>query len=71
VEKCLECDRYKLEIDNLEHGIKLAREDLFMVEPARKGTKDTTFQLLLRLTDRIVTARNNYTRHRKAHLLAN
>jgi hypothetical protein len=47
VEKCLECARYKLEIDNLEHGTKLAREDAFKGEPARKGTKDAMFQLLL------------------------
>jgi hypothetical protein len=71
VEKCLECDRYKLEIDNLEQGIKLVREDAFMVEPARRGTKDMTFQLLLQLTDRIVTARNNFHRHWKSHMRSN
>jgi hypothetical protein len=71
MEKCFECDRYAHEIGNLEEGIKMAREDALEGEPARKGTKDTKFQLLLGLTDRIVTARNNYDRHRKAHTRAN
>jgi len=64
VEKCLECDRYILEIKNLELSIKLAREDAFMVEPP---ARDKSFELLLQLTDRIVIARNNHARHRRAH----
>jgi hypothetical protein len=65
VEKCLECDRYELEIENLEQGIKLARADAFKVEP---GAKDKNFELLLQLTDRITNAGNNHKRHRDAHL---
>jgi hypothetical protein len=70
VEKCLECDRYELEIKNLELGINLARADVVKAD-APKETKDKNFEVLLLLTNRIATVRSNYDRHRKAHLRAN
>jgi hypothetical protein len=58
VDKCLECDRYELEIKNLELGINLARADVFTADPP-KETKDKNSEALLRLTDRIATIRSN------------
>jgi hypothetical protein len=63
VEKCLECDRYEIEIENLEQGVRFARADAFKAEPP--GAKN--FQLLLQLADRILKCRRNYDRHRMAH----
>jgi hypothetical protein len=63
VEKCLECDRYEMEIENLEQGIRFARADVFKVE----ASEARNFQLLLQLADRILKCRRNYDRHRMGH----
>jgi hypothetical protein len=63
VEKCLECDRYEMEIENLEQGVRFARADVFKAEPSEARN----FQLLLQLADRILKCRRNYDRHRMAH----
>ena len=70
VEKCLECDRYELEIKNLEQGIGIIRAELFKAE-LPKETKDKNFEMLLQLTARIAPARSNFDRHQKAHRRTN
>ena len=46
MERCLECDRYELEIKNLEQGISLTRADAFRAD-SPKETKDKNFEVLL------------------------
>jgi hypothetical protein len=46
VEKCLECDRYELEIKSLEMGNNLARADVVTAD-SPKQTKDKNFEVLL------------------------
>ena len=68
MEKCLECDRYKREIDNLQMGLRIAKDEARGAQRERpKGEMDDQFALILGLAHRLDEARKNYERHRNAH----
>ena len=72
VEKCLECDRYELEIQNLQQGLQLAKADARAAQNERpKEEMRDQFALMLGLAYRLDEARKRYTRHRNAHASLN
>jgi hypothetical protein len=72
VEKCLECDRYQLEIQNLQQGLRLAKDEarVAQIERPKEEMRDQ-FTLMLSLAYRLDEARRRYTRHRTAHAILN
>jgi hypothetical protein len=73
VGNCLECGRYQLEIQNLEQGLQLAKQEARATGNERPMKVETTerFSLMLRLAYRLDEARKNYARHRNAHSVLN
>ena len=72
VEKCLECDRYNIEIENLQQGLRLAKDDARAAQDKRpKGQMDQHFELMLRLAYRLDETRQKFSRHRTTHVVVN
>jgi hypothetical protein len=75
VEKCLECDRYELEIRNLQEGLRIVKDRARA--GGDKGPREQIalpreqFALMLNLAYRLDEARKRYQRHRTAHATVN
>ena len=72
MEKCNECARYHLEIQNLQQGLRLAKDEAraAQVQGPREELRDQ-FGLMLNLAYRLDEARKKYERHRTAHSILN
>lgn len=78
MEKCLECDRYELEIRNLQQGLRIVK-DRARAGGGKERTEQTEqialpkeqFALMLNLAYRLDEARKRYERHRTAHATVN
>jgi hypothetical protein len=68
VEKCLECNRYEREIQNLQQGLRIAKDQ---ARGAGDKVPREQFGLMLNLASRLDQARKNYSRHRTAHASLN
>ena len=75
VEKCLECDRFEIEIQSLQQGLRIVK-DRARAGADKKSTEQIAlpkeqFALMLNLAYRLDEARKKYERHRTAHATLN
>jgi len=72
MQKCLECDRYELEIQNLQKGLLVAKDDARAAQKqVPKEEMRDHFTVMLSLAYRLDEARKRYTRHLNAHATLN
>lgn len=68
MEKCLECERYEQEIQNLQLGLRIAKDEARAAQRERpREEMGDQFALILGLAHGLDEARKKYERHRNVH----